>query len=108
MPMLMEICGKLIKSSVRKCKNINVVKSKQDVPFVVLGHICDIQIVAYLVRAKQTGGLPNNVIGLTLLDHKLAWNKIQHFVFNFGGKLKAWFFLFGSVHVAQTDFSWNY
>ena len=31
--------GKLIKSFVRKCKNLNVVKSRRDVPFVVFGHI---------------------------------------------------------------------
>ena len=37
-----DIIGKLIKLSVRKCKNLNVVKSRQDVPFVVLGHICTI------------------------------------------------------------------
>ena len=32
------IIGKLIKSSVSKCKKSNFVKSRQDVPFVVLGH----------------------------------------------------------------------
>ena len=32
------IIGKLIKSSVWKCKNLNFGKSRQDVPFVVLGH----------------------------------------------------------------------
>ena len=36
------IIGKLVTSSVRKCKNLNVLKSRQesqDVPFAVLGHI---------------------------------------------------------------------
>ena len=34
------IIGKLVKSPVRLCKNLNFLKSRQDVPFVVLGHIC--------------------------------------------------------------------
>ena len=31
---------RLVKSSVRYCKNLNFFKSRRDVPFVVWGHIC--------------------------------------------------------------------
>ena len=34
--------GKLVRSSVRPYTNLNFLKSRQDVPFVVLGHICQI------------------------------------------------------------------
>ena len=36
------IIGKFVNSSVRKCTNINFLKSRHHVPFVVLGHKCSI------------------------------------------------------------------
>ena len=45
------IIGKLVKSPVTLCKNLNFLKSRQDVPFVVLGHILP-KILNYGLRRK--------------------------------------------------------